>query len=193
LVACLFARFTEMRCSLAGSGAASVLWPILQDWIENFRLSVAALAKTITIVTDWAFAGAFARIPRERQEIGRLYEDQSASRPEIAWVWSITIMGRRAPAGFGTDGQALALEEAKAQFAASWEASPAGGRGPGFPRHECRTHRLAGTPRATKPPWIIEAGAPAHDSVEAKALLPFSTVTPPCSIMAVSGPFRVKT
>ena len=35
---------------------------------------------------DWS-------IHQDGQEIGRLYEDLTASRPEIAWFWSITVMG----------------------------------------------------------------------------------------------------
>jgi hypothetical protein len=43
------------------------------------------------------------------------------SRPEIAWFWSIIVM---APARHQvrTDGRAATPDEAKAQFAAAWEA-----------------------------------------------------------------------
>jgi hypothetical protein len=33
-------------------------------------------------------------ISRTEEEIGRLYEDDTASRPENRWFWSITVMGR---------------------------------------------------------------------------------------------------
>jgi hypothetical protein len=55
------------------------------------------------------------------QEIGRLYEDRTASHPEIAWFWSIIVMGP-ARHRVRTDGRAPTLEEAKAQFAAAWTA-----------------------------------------------------------------------
>jgi hypothetical protein len=130
-------------------------------------------------------------IHEDGAEIGRLYEDCTASRPELTWFWSITVMGP-ARDRVKTDGRAPTFEDAKVQFARPGR--PSGGRQrTRIPRHECGTHRLAGTPRATKPPWNIEAVGVAHDPVEATALLPFSMVTPPCSIMAVSGPFRVKT
>ena len=49
-------------------------------------------------------------ISRTEEEIGRLYEDDTASRPENRWFWSITVMGparhqvrtdRRAPPTLG--------------------------------------------------------------------------------------------
>jgi hypothetical protein len=36
---------------------------------------------------DWS-------IYEDGQEIGRLYEDPTATRPEIAWFWSIIVMGK---------------------------------------------------------------------------------------------------
>jgi hypothetical protein len=63
---------------------------------------------------DWS-------IHEDGQEIGRLYEDRTASRPEIAWFWSIIVMGP-ARQRIKTDGRAPTLEDAKAQFAAAWEA-----------------------------------------------------------------------
>ena len=60
-------------------------------------------------------------IHEDGQEIGRLYEDPTALRPENAWFWSIIVMGpprHRTK----TDGRAPTLEDAKAQFAAAWEA-----------------------------------------------------------------------
>jgi hypothetical protein len=68
-------------------------------------------------------------------EIGRLYEDPTATRSENAWFWSIIVMGP-ARHKVRTDGRALTLEEAKAQFAATWEVFPTGGRGPRIPRHQ---------------------------------------------------------
>jgi hypothetical protein len=35
---------------------------------------------------DWS-------IHEDGQEIGRLYEDPIATRPELAWFWSIIVMG----------------------------------------------------------------------------------------------------
>jgi hypothetical protein len=54
-------------------------------------------------------------------EIGRLYEDLQASRPEIRCFWSITVMG---PARFRvrTGNRAATLEQAKADFQAAWDA-----------------------------------------------------------------------
>jgi hypothetical protein len=63
---------------------------------------------------DWS-------IHEDGQEIGRLYEDPTAMRPELTWFWSIIVM---APARHKvrTDRRAPTLEDAKAQFAAAWEA-----------------------------------------------------------------------
>jgi len=61
---------------------------------------------------DWS-------IHDDGREIGRLYEDLTASRPAIGWFWSITVMGP-ARRRVKTDGRASTLEEAKAQFAAAW-------------------------------------------------------------------------
>ena len=46
----------------------------------------------------------------------RLYENWTASRPEIAWFWSIIVMGP-ARHKVNADGRAPTLEEAKTQFA----------------------------------------------------------------------------
>jgi hypothetical protein len=54
-------------------------------------------------------------ISRTEEEIGRLYEDDTASRPENRWFWSITVMGP-ARHQVRTDGRAPALEQAKADF-----------------------------------------------------------------------------
>jgi hypothetical protein len=61
---------------------------------------------------DWS-------IHKDGQEIGRLYEDRTASRPENAWFWSITVMGP-ARHKVRTDGRAPTLEQAKAKFRTSW-------------------------------------------------------------------------
>jgi hypothetical protein len=60
---------------------------------------------------DWS-------IHEDGVEIGRLYEDSTATRPELAWFGAIIVMG---PARYKvrTDGRAATLEEAKAQFAAA--------------------------------------------------------------------------
>jgi hypothetical protein len=55
------------------------------------------------------------------QEIGRLYEDVTASRPENAWFWSLTVMGPSRDR-VQTNGRAPTLEQAKADFRAQWEA-----------------------------------------------------------------------
>jgi hypothetical protein len=54
-------------------------------------------------------------------EIGRMYEAHAPARPDLAWYWSITVLGP----GRGrvrTEGNAATLEEAKVQFAAAWTA-----------------------------------------------------------------------
>jgi hypothetical protein len=54
-------------------------------------------------------------------EIGRLCEDPTATRAENIWFWSIIVMGP-ARHKVRTDGRARSLEQAKADFAAHWEA-----------------------------------------------------------------------
>jgi hypothetical protein len=71
---------------------------------------------------DWS-------IHEDGQEIGRLYEDPTASRPEIAWFWSIIVMGP-ARDRVKTDGRAATLEEAKADFQTRWDAFKASARPP---------------------------------------------------------------
>jgi hypothetical protein len=53
-------------------------------------------------------------------EIGRLYEDDTASRPENQWFWSITVMGP-ARHQMKTDGRAPTLEQAEADFRTAWD------------------------------------------------------------------------
>jgi hypothetical protein len=60
-------------------------------------------------------------IHEDGQEIGRLYKDPTATRPELTWFWSIIVLGP-ARQRVKTDGRASTLEEAKAQFAAAWNA-----------------------------------------------------------------------
>jgi hypothetical protein len=62
---------------------------------------------------DWS-------IHEDGQENGRLYEDTTAKRPEIAWFCSIIVMGP-ARHKVRTDGRAPTLEEAKADFQLQWE------------------------------------------------------------------------
>jgi hypothetical protein len=54
---------------------------------------------------DWS-------IYEDGTEIGRLYQDKTASRAENLWFWSITA----------TEGRAPALEQAKADFRVAWTA-----------------------------------------------------------------------
>jgi hypothetical protein len=52
------------------------------------------------------------------KEIGRIYEQRAPSRPELAWYWSITVMGAHR---YGNaNGHGPTLEDAKAQFLATW-------------------------------------------------------------------------
>jgi hypothetical protein len=63
---------------------------------------------------DWS-------IREDGVEIGRLYEDLQASRPEIRWFWSITVMG---PARFRvrTGNRAATFKQAMADFQVAWGA-----------------------------------------------------------------------
>ena len=54
-------------------------------------------------------------------EIGRMYEQRPGAPPDALWVWSITVIVP-GPRRGKTDGRAVSFEEAKAQFAACWEA-----------------------------------------------------------------------
>ena len=54
------------------------------------------------------------------QSIGRIYESPAATRPEMAWFWSLTIIGAH-QTGVATHGYAPSLEAAKAQFLASYD------------------------------------------------------------------------
>jgi hypothetical protein len=54
--------------------------------------------------------------------VGRIFEQRPPAPPDALWVWSIfvTVPGRPRPRKM--DGRAATFEDAKAQFAASWEA-----------------------------------------------------------------------
>ena len=53
--------------------------------------------------------------------VGRIYEDLTIANPDLRWFWTIFAIrpGPRRPVK--TDGRAPTLDEAKAQFRASWE------------------------------------------------------------------------
>jgi hypothetical protein len=61
-------------------------------------------------------------IVEDGRDVGRIYEDKH-SRPELRWFWSITIYVIP-KLGITTSGRAASLEEAKAQFLASWHKCP---------------------------------------------------------------------
>jgi hypothetical protein len=54
-----------------------------------------------------------------RRDVGRLYEDRH-SRPELRWVWSITIYFAPKLA-ITTNGRAASFYEAKEQFLRNWQ------------------------------------------------------------------------
>jgi hypothetical protein len=54
--------------------------------------------------------------------VGRLYEDRN-SLPALRWFWSITVYVNPM-LGIVTSGRAPTIEEAKAQFLASWRKCP---------------------------------------------------------------------
>jgi hypothetical protein len=61
------------------------------------------------------------------RKIGRLREEHAPAKPELAWYWSITVLGP----GRGrvrTEGHAATLEQAKADFRAHWEVFKAAGK-----------------------------------------------------------------
>ena len=59
-------------------------------------------------------------VHEDGEQIGRLYEDVNATRPENQWFWSIQVMGP-ARDRVQTDGRAPTLEQAKADFRIAWE------------------------------------------------------------------------
>ena len=58
-------------------------------------------------------------IAEDGRDVGRLYEDRSGP-PEYRWFWSITLY-IDPKLGIVTSGRAPTIEEAKAQFLASWQ------------------------------------------------------------------------
>ena len=54
----------------------------------------------------------------ERQPVGRIYEDTSASTDQ-RWTWSITVYVWP-DAGIATSGKAATLDQAKAEFQRNW-------------------------------------------------------------------------
>ena len=65
-------------------------------------------------LADWS-------VYEDGQGIVRLREEHAPARPELAWFWSIIVMGP-ARHRVRTAGRAATLEEAKTQFAAAWNA-----------------------------------------------------------------------
>jgi hypothetical protein len=63
---------------------------------------------------DWS-------IYEDGEQIGQLYENLQATRPENRWYWCIQVMG---PARFRvrTESRAAPLEQANADFQAAWAA-----------------------------------------------------------------------
>jgi hypothetical protein len=47
------------------------------------------------------------------REIGRLREEHAPARPDLAWLWSITVMGPARNRGMKTVGRAPTFEAAK--------------------------------------------------------------------------------
>jgi len=58
-------------------------------------------------------------VHQDGEAIGRIYEDPAASRPELRWFWSITVLFPER-SRVKTDGRTATFEEAKAQFAECW-------------------------------------------------------------------------
>ena len=52
--------------------------------------------------------------------VGRICEDLAVANPELRWFWSI-FASRTDPRRLAKTGRAPTLDEAKAQFRASWE------------------------------------------------------------------------
>jgi len=71
-----------------------------------------------TPVLDWSKSKFF----EIRWEKYRIYEDRVVASADLRWFWTIFAIrpGPRRPVK--TDGRAPTLDEAKAQFRASWEA-----------------------------------------------------------------------
>jgi hypothetical protein len=58
-------------------------------------------------------------IVEDGRDVGRLYEDRN-TLPALRWFWSITLYVNPM-LGIVTSGRAPTIEEAKAQFLASWQ------------------------------------------------------------------------
>ena len=58
-------------------------------------------------------------IVEDGRDVGRVYEDRH-SRPQLRWFWSITVYVNP-KVRITTSGRAASLQEAKAQFPASWQ------------------------------------------------------------------------
>ena len=58
-------------------------------------------------------------IVEDGRDVGRIYEDRH-SKPELRWFWSITVYVNP-KLGIVTSGRVPTIEEAKAQFLASWQ------------------------------------------------------------------------
>jgi hypothetical protein len=76
-------------------------------------------------------------IVEDGRDVGRLYEDRH-SKPELRWFWSITVYVNP-KLGIITSGRAPTIEEAKAQFLASWQ--------------KCRSDGTFATISAKSGPW----------------------------------------
>jgi hypothetical protein len=61
-------------------------------------------------------------IVEDGRDVGRLYEDRH-SKPELRWFWSITVYVNP-KLGITTSGRAPSIDQAKAQFLASWQKIP---------------------------------------------------------------------
>jgi len=72
--------------------------------------------------------------------VGRMYEQRpSAPAGDAAWLWSIFGVGQPGWGRIKADGRAATLEDAKAQFATSWEAFKAADWDFKPPRSKCQT------------------------------------------------------
>jgi hypothetical protein len=54
------------------------------------------------------------------ESIDRIYEAHAPTRPELAWSWSITVLGK-ARGHVTMQGDAPSLDEVKRRFADCWE------------------------------------------------------------------------
>jgi hypothetical protein len=61
-------------------------------------------------------------IVEDGRDVGRLYEDR-LSRPDLRWFWLITVYVNP-KLGVTTSGRAPTLDQAEAQFLASWQKIP---------------------------------------------------------------------